>query len=83
MHAAGWVVASGLRRLGLAGTMQGGCPRCVKGPVPLGPASPASGQIKSANVLLTRDCRAKIGDVGLSRIATSNYVTGVVGTLAW
>ncbi len=30
-----------------------------------------------------RDGTAKIGDVGMARILAREYVTGVVGTLAW
>eukprot|EP00887_Chlorella_sp_A99_P005875 scaffold1.g5875.t1 len=36
-----------------------------------------------ANILLTKEGRAKIGDVGLSKIAAKDYVTAVIGTLAW
>ncbi|KAL4419698.1 hypothetical protein ABPG75_006796 [Micractinium tetrahymenae] len=39
--------------------------------------------IKSANVLLTRDGTAKVGDVGMAKIMAGDYVSGVVGTLAW
>eukprot|EP00887_Chlorella_sp_A99_P007439 scaffold2.g7439.t1 len=39
--------------------------------------------VKSSNVLLTRDGTAKLGDLGMSRILANDYVTGVVGTLAW
>ncbi|KAL4437441.1 hypothetical protein ABPG75_004580 [Micractinium tetrahymenae] len=39
--------------------------------------------IKSPNVLLARDGTAKIADVGMARILAREYVTGVVGTLAW
>ena len=39
--------------------------------------------VKSANVLLSRDGTAKLGDVGMARIMANDYVTGVVGTLAW
>ncbi|KAL4437815.1 hypothetical protein ABPG77_005727 [Micractinium sp. CCAP 211/92] len=39
--------------------------------------------IKSANVLLTRDGAAKVGDVGMAKIMAGDYVSGVVGTLAW
>ncbi len=30
-----------------------------------------------------RDGTAKIGDVGMAKILAREYVTGVVGTLAW
>ncbi len=30
-----------------------------------------------------RDGTAKLGDVGLSKIMAGDYVSGVVGTLAW
>ncbi|KAI3425130.1 hypothetical protein D9Q98_008902 [Chlorella vulgaris] len=39
--------------------------------------------IKSANVLLTRDGTAKVGDVGMAKIMAGDYVSGAVGTLAW
>ncbi|KAL6780335.1 hypothetical protein ACKKBF_B13530 [Auxenochlorella protothecoides x Auxenochlorella symbiontica] len=40
--------------------------------------------IKSSNVLLTRDGRAKLGDVGLARILEDQHQSdGFVGTFAW
>ncbi|PRW21099.1 serine threonine- kinase [Chlorella sorokiniana] len=42
--------------------------------------------IKSANVLLTRDGTAKVGDVGMAKIMAEDYVSGgqgAFGTLAW
>jgi hypothetical protein len=39
--------------------------------------------LKSPNILLTRDGTAKIGDVGLARILARDYVSSVVATLAW
>ena len=39
--------------------------------------------LKSPNILLTRDGTAKIADVGMAKFLAKNYVTGVVGTLAW
>lgn len=30
-----------------------------------------------------RDGTAKLGDVGMARIMANDYITGVVGTLAW
>lgn len=39
--------------------------------------------LKSPNILLTRDGTAKIGDVGMAKFLAKDYVTGVVGTLAW
>jgi len=39
--------------------------------------------LKSPNILLARDGTGKIGDVGMAKILARNYVTGVVGTLAW
>lgn len=41
------------------------------------------GDIKSPNVLLTKDGTAKICDVGMARILAQDYVTGTIGTLAW
>ena len=29
------------------------------------------------------DGTAKLGDLGMARLMSANYVTGVVGTLAW
>jgi serine/threonine protein kinase len=34
-------------------------------------------------LLCCREGLAKIGDVGMSRIMTKDYITGTVGTLAW
>jgi serine/threonine protein kinase len=41
--------------------------------------------LKSPNILLSRDGTAKIADVGLAKIIAQEYsaVTGAVGTLAW
>ncbi|KAI7837018.1 hypothetical protein COHA_009096 [Chlorella ohadii] len=39
--------------------------------------------LKSPNILLTRDGTAKIADVGMAKIMNQDYVTGVVSTLAW
>lgn len=40
--------------------------------------------IKSSNVLLTRDGRAKLGDVGLAKLLEEQYQSdGFVGTFAW
>eukprot|EP00887_Chlorella_sp_A99_P003887 scaffold11.g3887.t1 len=39
--------------------------------------------LKSPNILLSRDGTAKIADVGMAKILARDYVTGVVGTLAW
>lgn len=39
--------------------------------------------LKSPNILLAKDGTAKIGDVGMAKILAREYVTGVVGTLAW
>ncbi|KAL4447629.1 hypothetical protein ABPG75_004848 [Micractinium tetrahymenae] len=38
---------------------------------------------KSSNILLSRDGTAKLGDLGMARLLADNYVSGVVGTLAW
>jgi serine/threonine protein kinase len=39
--------------------------------------------VKSSNVLLSRDGTAKLGDLGMARLLADQYVTGCVGTLAW
>lgn len=41
--------------------------------------------LKSKNVLLTRDGVAKIGDVGMAKIMSDGYLTrdGALGTMAW
>lgn len=41
--------------------------------------------LKSKNVLLTRDGVAKIGDVGMAKILSDGYLTrdGALGTMAW
>ncbi|PSC71262.1 serine threonine-kinase [Micractinium conductrix] len=41
--------------------------------------------IKSSNVLLSRDMGAKLGDVGVSRLLTDTHasMSGAVGTFAW
>ena len=39
--------------------------------------------LKSPNILLTRDGTAKIADVGMARFISKDFVTGVVSTLAW
>ncbi|GAB4814550.1 hypothetical protein N2152v2_001596 [Parachlorella kessleri] len=39
--------------------------------------------LKSPNILLGRDGTAKIADVGMAKVLQRDYVTGVVGTLAW
>lgn len=39
--------------------------------------------MKSPNILLTRDGTAKIADVGMARFLARDYVTGAMGTLAW
>ena len=44
---------------------------------------PSLPQLKSPNILLSRDGTAKIADVGMARILQRDYVTGVISTLAW
>ena len=39
--------------------------------------------LKSPNILLTRDGTAKIADVGMAKFLAQDYVTGVIATLAW
>ncbi|GAB4815748.1 hypothetical protein N2152v2_002794 [Parachlorella kessleri] len=39
--------------------------------------------LKSPNILLSRDGTAKVGDVGMAKVLAMDYVSGVVSTLAW